>query len=832
MTKTYLLIAALLIFVISAKAYTVTITPSANGTVTIGNTTQNASATVTVTVTPDDGYYITASNITITPTGNGDIAQTRTPDIATPFHPEAGSIDPEGKGSFTFTMPTSNARIEAVFIPRTLVSGAIVNLNQTTFIYNGNIQQPTVTSVKNSDETVTFADSESTNGYADYDISIPNSVTATESPYTVSITFRGKYTGSATADYTINPQSLDGATLNSIISLSSTSLSYTGNAQAPTVTIEGMVEGSDFSVKYKKGEEEATSEKPKDVGEYTIVVIGKDNYSGEVVTYISFNIVKVTATVKKAPIGKTLTYNGSKQKLIEEGTTEEGTMFYSLDNTTYDTAIPEEKDVKEYTIYYKVVGDGNHLDSEPAKVIANITTATLDITAENKSKTYGDKDPELTYTIKGLNENDKADEVMTGKLEREEGENVGTYAIKQGTLAVSANYSIAFHEATLTIGKRDIKVSGITAENKTYDGNTKATLNYTGVVYDGIIDGDELTITAKGSFTDEKAGTGKTVYITELTLGGESVANYQLATTGQQESTTADIIATIVLTKPVATQIEVKDNKAIYRITFDKDATLHYILGTDEEKNGGSSGVFDLTISKSEHLKAWTEADGLKSEILETTLYAPTPVHNTTGTFNFLELTEEIDFDLPVFVDKQKPISVDGELLYMPNALSATYFDDHYAFPEDADTRFAFKKNKGLEISQGSNTYLAILGLNKKQTVVCTFSGNMHFVDGSKVRLISSKEKTRTSHETEIISETEYEVLEDCNLLIKLITETAPVTISEIIISSNSTTGIEITKEFPNDIDGYWFNMNGQKLTDKPTRKGIYIYRGQKIFVH
>ena len=92
-----------------------------------------------------------------------------------------------------------------------------------------------------------------------------------------------------------------------------------------------------------------------------------------------------------------------------------------------------------------------------------------------------------------------------------------------------------------TIDKAAIIISGITAQDKVYDGTTIAMLVYDQVVYDGIVSGDELTVTAKGTFADANAATGKNVTITELTLGGTSIANYQLAETGQQATATATI---------------------------------------------------------------------------------------------------------------------------------------------------------------------------------------------------------------------------------------------------------------------------------------------------
>ena len=62
-----------------------------------------------------------------------------------------------------------------------------------------------------------------------------------------------------------------------------------------------------------------------------------------------------------------------------------------------------------------------------------IGAKTVTVTAAAKSKTYGDADPALTYTsAPALVTGDS----FSGSLSRSPGENVGTYAINQGTLAL------------------------------------------------------------------------------------------------------------------------------------------------------------------------------------------------------------------------------------------------------------------------------------------------------------------------------------------------------------------------------------------------------------
>jgi len=74
--------------------------------------------------------------------------------------------------------------------------------------------------------------------------------------------------------------------------------------------------------------------------------------------------------------------------------------------------------------------------------------ATLTVTADAKSKTYGESDPALTYSVTrgSLFNGDR----LSGALSRAAGSDAGTYQITQGSLS-NPNYIITFVAATLTI---------------------------------------------------------------------------------------------------------------------------------------------------------------------------------------------------------------------------------------------------------------------------------------------------------------------------------------------------------------------------------------------
>ena len=82
-----------------------------------------------------------------------------------------------------------------------------------------------------------------------------------------------------------------------------------------------------------------------------------------------------------------------------------------------------------------------------------VTKAPLTVTADAKTKVYGQSDPALTYVATGYQFTDNGTTVLTGSLSRVAGEDVGSYAITQGSLAANANYTISYVGANLAITK-------------------------------------------------------------------------------------------------------------------------------------------------------------------------------------------------------------------------------------------------------------------------------------------------------------------------------------------------------------------------------------------
>ena len=131
-----------------------------------------------------------------------------------------------------------------------------------------------------------------------------------------------------------------------------------------------------------------------DAGDYTVwyKVVGDNNHNDTTAQSVSVTIGKAAATVTTAPQAVTgLTYTGNPQALVTAGTAEGGEMQYSTDGSNYYTDIPTGTNAGDYSVWYKVVGDENHSDTDPMEVKITIAKATPAYTVPTVlTATYGD----------------------------------------------------------------------------------------------------------------------------------------------------------------------------------------------------------------------------------------------------------------------------------------------------------------------------------------------------------------------------------------------------------------------------------------------------------
>jgi gliding motility-associated-like protein len=183
---------------------------------------------------------------------------------------------------------------------------------------------------------------------------------------------------------------------------------------------------------------------------------------------------------------------------------------------------------------------GNYSVTQPVTT-ANIAVANLTVAGETgNSRVYnGTTSASLNNTnatLTGLISGDVVTLVSTSATGIFANKNAGTgkpivtagYTIA-GTDAI--NYSVTQPVTTGNITKAVLTVTGITANNKVYDGTTTATFTTTGASFTGVFAGDVVTLNssnASGAFSGRNTGTSIPVSAYGFATGGTDGDNYIL----------------------------------------------------------------------------------------------------------------------------------------------------------------------------------------------------------------------------------------------------------------------------------------------------------------
>ena len=235
----------------------------------------------------------------------------------------------------------------------------------------------------------------------------------------------------------------------------------------PTLTpvIDGLVDGEpealiDYTISRAAGEEP---------GQYDITVTGAKDQGNYTVTYRNgvFTITRLTGMTVSGTSYKDA-YDGQYHGEAATASVADATIKYSTDGgSTWNTDVPQIKDFGSMTV--KVKAEHPHYQPAENTYTLEVTRKAVTVTANNKSKTYGETDPTLDATVSGT----VGSETVNYTVTRTAGEDVAgsPYTITPSGAAIQGNYTVTYNPGTLTIGKATFTVSG-TSYDKVYDGNT------------------------------------------------------------------------------------------------------------------------------------------------------------------------------------------------------------------------------------------------------------------------------------------------------------------------------------------------------------------------
>ena len=276
------------------------------------------------------------------------------------------------------------------------------------------------------------------------------------------------------------------------------------------------------------------------VGDYAIVAsaaqgTGLDNYT---ISYVDGKLtvdpkgLTITASDRTKTYGDTVTFAGT-------AFTPSGLINSDTVNSVglSSTGAVATATVGDYAIVASAA-QGTGLDNYTISYVDGKLTVdpkALTITADAKSKTYGGADPTLTYQI--TSGSFVTGDRFSGAPARAAGENVGNYAIDQGSLTAGGNYVLTFLAADFTITKGVLQVTA-SDRSKTY-GQALGSGDFSGTIT-GLVNGDTVTATYGSTGADGTASVAGGPYpITAALVDPQSkLGNYDVTT--QDGSLTVD----------------------------------------------------------------------------------------------------------------------------------------------------------------------------------------------------------------------------------------------------------------------------------------------------
>ena len=241
------------------------------------------------------------------------------------------------------------------------------------------------------------------------------------------------------------------------------------------------------------------------------------------------------------------------------------------------TAKAENKNYKDVTVDYTL----------------KVTRKAVTVTADNKSKVFGEKDPKLTAKVDGTLGNDTVDY----KLSRKDGEAAGKYEITVKGDKLQGNYTVTYATGTLTITSQSID-PGTDPEKPNPDYTGAKVNSPSDEVYDGKEHKWIPTVTDKA---DKKLEAGKDYTVEYSTKNFKDVGTIDVTITGIGNYT-GTVTRTYKIT-PKSVTVKAEDKTKVFgekdpKLTAKVDGTL----GNDtvdyklSRKDGEAAGKYEITV--------------------------------------------------------------------------------------------------------------------------------------------------------------------------------------------------------------------------------------------
>ena len=406
-----------------------------------------------ILVTPDSYEYtgepITPTKVTVydgnneIPAGEYTVAYSGNTDVGT----AAVTItDGNPDGNYTITEKSGSFAITK----RLLGDGnASIRVDSAPCVYDGTKKTPAV--------TVTYKDDEVSS--TEYTVSYENNVSAGDATVTVTAKADGNYDGARSATFPIAPKPItvtvtpNGGVYGGEIQKAAAKLDESGIVPGdvvPTVTLT-------YTGKANDGTEVNSTKAPRLAGTYTVTAsINSGNYTLTGKPSETFVIDRAESGLTVAGVPEK-TY-GDEDFALTVTRAGDGAIAYASGNpgvVTVDTA-GKVRITGAGTAKIRVtVAETANYAGQTVEVPVTVKKRPVTVTVANKTKTYGDPNPELTYEVTAgtLVGNDVLKLALASP-----GENAGVYDITDPNAEKgNPNYALTVVPGKLTIERKDIK---------------------------------------------------------------------------------------------------------------------------------------------------------------------------------------------------------------------------------------------------------------------------------------------------------------------------------------------------------------------------------------
>ena len=771
-------------------------------------TSVKSGTTCTLTVMPQERNYLISISAVRTIAGTNGQIRTRTPEVdesEITVTPTDANADKSGVTTWTLTMPESpyDVQVTANFGSRTSIDGTVLTLSATSFTYDGTAKEPTVTKIsdQNGTELKLTAGTDYTIAYSN-NTNVPG---ANDPQPTVTVTGINGYTGTVSAEFTIEKAAI---TVTAPTAISD--LAYTGNAQA----LVNAGTASAGTLQYKVGANGVygtTIPTGTDAGTYEVFyqVVGDANHSDVA------EAGPLAVTIAKAGITPTVsitgwTYGAEANNPEVSGNTGKGSVSYTYatkGTETFGETVPTA--AGEYTVKATIAETTNYNGAE-ATADFTISKAAPTVTAPTAIS-------DLAYTGNAqalVN----AGSTTGGTLQYKLGAN-GAYGTSIPTGTDAGTYAV-YYKVVGDNNYNDVAEAG--PVNVTIaQTNITPTVSITGWTYGATANNPEVsgnTGNASVTFTYATKGT-ETFSETVPTDAGEYTVKATIAATANYNG--AEATADFIISPAQITGITLKQTALIYNGNDQTVEISSVTAGTltisenDLTGQTGFSSLFDISGDTQKEKGSYTVTLTAKAN------------SNFSG-------SATADFTISYNSITEDALGIPAGQVY------GTYFSSNmnYELPEKVMAYIITGVN-------GTNTVLEEINyipvgvpvlLEKKETAVETRTATnpdtkdnwLHHAD-KETTISRSTGTAYFLYNGMFIRATENKAAANNNYLIVPASAQAPVRALNIG-QGDGTTGIESFGSTESSNDERWYDLQGRRI-ERPAKTGLYILNGKKVVI-